>query len=185
MTLSLTSSLATSLCWIQVDIPHWIIPTQASMCPRGVFWLPSTVQRLASEVSWHLQTVSRRERECGCLLDPWRSGNSPRMGWPAVTLRQLGYAAGCRNLGCSMEMNSWMMDVRDLWYIRVRLTVFLFLLASVRFSHPNPRPVLMKSVQMLSRHPAGQWLDLKWFSTSSKSFWKGKIEERNIREFSR
>lgn len=124
MTLSFTSSRATSLCWIQVDIPHWIIPTQASMCPRGVFWLPSTVQRLASEVSWHLQTVSRRERECGCLLDPWRSGNSPRMGWPAVTLRQLGYAAGCRNLGCSMEMNSWMMDVRDLWYIRVRLTVF-------------------------------------------------------------
>lgn len=123
MTLSLTSSLATSLCWIQVDVPHWMIPTQASMCPRGVFWLPSTVQRLASEVSWHLQTVSRRERECGCLLDPWRSGNSPRMGWPAVTLRQLGYAAGCRNLGCSMEMNSWMMDVRDLWYIRVRLPV--------------------------------------------------------------
>lgn len=121
--LSLTSSLATSLCWIQVDVPHWMFPTQASMCPRGVFWLPSTVQRLASEVSWHLQTVSRRERECGCLLDPWRSGNSPRIGWPAVTLRQLGYAAGCRNLGCSMEMNSWMMDIRDLWYISVRLPV--------------------------------------------------------------
>lgn len=180
MTLSLTSSLATSLCWFQVDVPHWMIPTQASMCPRGVFWLPSTVQRLASEVSWHLQTVSRRERECGCLLDPWRSGNSPRMGWPAVTLRQLGYAAGCRNLGCSMEINSWMMDVRDLWYIRVRLPIrhfFFFLLASVLwnsqnlcFSYPNPRPVLMKSVQMLSRHPAGQWLDLKWFSTSGKSF---------------
>lgn len=166
-TLSLTSSRATSLHWIQFNAQRRLIPVL--MWPRGRSWLPSTVQRHASEVNWHLQTVSTCEGKRWWLLDPWRSGDSPRTGWPT---RQLVYAAGCCNLQCNVAMNSGMINVRDLWCVKARLQLFM---ASI-LSLTGQSKACIDDVWMLSRHPAVQRLDLKWLKQKERT-----LSERMIK----